>query len=260
MATVALYFQPFVGDDAISLRIEESVDQSVWTEIEVVTEVGTYPDWISSAVTDAASSIERWFRIRWEMDTGQFTAYSPPIWGADIPPRWTVPAAYRVWTRLDTSALNEVQIQSLIDRAYFRLLEECGPYDLANPEFAERAQLAIHLLVDRLLLVSDPEAQKVLSGYLEEQKGSYRYRRSDRAIDLLLSASDEIPSEITSLVCPFSLEPTEDTLMATTHVFGQAGAYTESSGITEYVYTGEDRWEFTPDVWGVYVPRAWGTL
>lgn len=262
MARVTLYFQPFPDDDAVSLRVEEApASTGPWTEIENEASIGTFPDWISALTTENATAESYWFRIRWERDTGAFTPYSEPVLGTDIPERWTVPTVYRDWTRLDTDSLNDVQLQSLIDRAYFRLLEECGPYDLTDPAFPERAQLAIHLMVDRLLLVSDPEAQKVILGYLEEQKGSYRYRRSDKALDYLSTVMDSVPNEISSLICPFSIDPIGAVEMITTHVFTQAQNYIERDSHREYVYTGGDRWEFTPDVWGIYGrSRAVGIL
>jgi hypothetical protein len=82
MASVRLDFTPPTAPGITALHIEEaSAKEGVFAEIEEVTAVGTYPNYISYYTTDNAVAANGWFRIRWEDADGIFTAYSSPLQG-----------------------------------------------------------------------------------------------------------------------------------------------------------------------------------
>jgi hypothetical protein len=82
MASVRLDFVPPSIPDVKTLLIEEAVDSSgPFSEIEQITAVGIYPDYISYYTTQLANSTTDWFRIRWETSDGVFTEYSQPWQG-----------------------------------------------------------------------------------------------------------------------------------------------------------------------------------
>lgn len=82
MAVVTLDFLPPLEDDVVALRIEESPTAGgVFTEILRTTAVGTAPNWITKYTTSAATDPAYWFRIRWELASGQLTPYSEAIQG-----------------------------------------------------------------------------------------------------------------------------------------------------------------------------------
>ncbi len=80
--SVRLDFMPSTLPDVASLHIEEAPDQAgPFTEIEMVTTVGSYPNYISYYTTQNATSLSDWFRIRWQTVDGVFTPYSGVLQG-----------------------------------------------------------------------------------------------------------------------------------------------------------------------------------
>jgi hypothetical protein len=81
-ASVFLNFTPPDREDLTKLHIFESTDPAgPWTEIEVVTAIGEYPNYISSYTTELASSAINWFSIQWEDSKGAKTDQSNSIQG-----------------------------------------------------------------------------------------------------------------------------------------------------------------------------------
>jgi hypothetical protein len=82
MAIVPLDFIPPTDPDITKLHIEEATDQAgPFGEIEEVTEIGTYPNYITRYTTDQAALASNWFRIRWENSKGAMSPFSEPIKG-----------------------------------------------------------------------------------------------------------------------------------------------------------------------------------
>lgn len=75
--SVRLDFTPPSIEGVTTLHIEEAPDKAgTFDEIEAVTAVGEYPNYISEYTTELANALDDWFRIRWETDDGVFTDYS----------------------------------------------------------------------------------------------------------------------------------------------------------------------------------------
>jgi len=82
MASVPLDFTPPIEPDITELHIEEaSSKDGPFNEIETVTAVGAYPDYISRYTTSLATALNDWFRIRWKDSKGAYTPYSEPLQG-----------------------------------------------------------------------------------------------------------------------------------------------------------------------------------
>jgi hypothetical protein len=83
MASVFLDIVPPNQPDLTDLEIEESASKDgPWgAPIEIVTPVGTYPNYLSSYTTDQAAATTNWFRIRFKDSKGAYTPYSQPIKG-----------------------------------------------------------------------------------------------------------------------------------------------------------------------------------
>lgn len=82
MASVFLQFAPPEREGFVKLHIYEAPDAvSALVEIEEVTAIGTYPDYIDSYSTDLAASATDWFAIRWEDNKGTLTAMSSRMQG-----------------------------------------------------------------------------------------------------------------------------------------------------------------------------------
>jgi hypothetical protein len=86
MATVRLDFIPPIEPDLVSLRIFEStLKGGPFNQIEDVTVIGEYPNYISTYTTTAATAIDNWFAIDWYDDKGGHLGISDPIQGnADL--------------------------------------------------------------------------------------------------------------------------------------------------------------------------------
>jgi len=80
MASVPFEFAPPAQENIVALRIYESPDQAgPFVQIERVTNIGTYPTYISQYTTNAASSVDNWFGIAWEDEGGAISEMSDPI-------------------------------------------------------------------------------------------------------------------------------------------------------------------------------------
>lgn len=249
MADVTLYFSPFPGSNAIGLQVEESPDaQDPWSQILDTDVIGTYPNYVTSYVVQA-TSIEYWFRIRWQLEgTNVFTEWSEPVKGDDLPFHWTVPDLYRSLTQHNVSKWTNPQLQLLIDRAFYMIQGVCGPYDEDAAGFGDIAQLVIHSVMDRLLPALSAQGLGLLSGMEAETIGSYSYRRRvEEAINLVTSAF-QIPADLVALICPFGSGQSEAVQVSTTHVFGQTPYTLAGTDGRIKIYTTADHDRLAPVV------------
>ena len=84
MASVPLRFTPPEIEDVVELKIWESPTQGgTYTEIDSVTPVGSYPDYISHYTTQNATSKFYWFAISWVDSKGAETDLSQPMQGGE---------------------------------------------------------------------------------------------------------------------------------------------------------------------------------
>jgi hypothetical protein len=82
VASVRIDFVRPTEPDLVALRIfEASAIDGVYDEIERVTPIGTYPNYISYYTTDQATSVNGWFRIQWENSKGALSELSQPAQG-----------------------------------------------------------------------------------------------------------------------------------------------------------------------------------
>lgn len=82
MASVRLDFIPPQEMGIVKLEIWESpTKDGVYTKIEDVTEVGSYPTYITYYTTDNATAGDNFFRIRWEDSGGALSDFSEPVQG-----------------------------------------------------------------------------------------------------------------------------------------------------------------------------------
>lgn len=133
MATpIRLDFTPPSEPDLVSLHVEEApADTGPFAEIQVITAIGSPPDYISFATVDATSPSD-WFRIRWQNAGGAFTPYSEAIQGG-------------------TTTL----VQTIVDRAMMR-----------NPTADERVVTqAAEQIIQSVMKVDDPYNVTLTANY-----------------------------------------------------------------------------------------------
>lgn len=223
MATITLYFEPYPEAGADGMVIEESADgEEPWVEIEsLTTEVGSYPDYISSFTTTNATNVSYWFRIAWKVG-GITQQYSDGIQVGALAPKYTTPDQVQAQTRIPAlQALETAYVDLLIDQAYYMLQNHCGPFDEDDEDFIEIAPLAMRLYVEYLFVTTDPSALSAITGIVEEKIGSYSYKRTDKAYEIWLASGSQPPPNVTGLICRFSLSDEDVTELITTSVFGE---------------------------------------
>lgn len=85
MASVFLRFVPPAVPNMAKLHIWEAATKNgLYTQIEVVTNIGVYPNYIDFYTTALANNIEDWFRIQWEDNAGALVPISEPVRGATL--------------------------------------------------------------------------------------------------------------------------------------------------------------------------------
>lgn len=254
MATVKLYFEPYPENDADGLVIEESADGvSGWSNIEDLGSgaIGSFPNYISSYTTSNATDLDQYFRIAWKVG-GVPQNYSDAVQVGELAPKYTTPDLIRETTRLTSlSALDTIYIQELINQAYYLVQNECGPFDEEDTAFIEIAPMAMRLYVEYLSVVQDPANLSALTGTIEEKIGSYRYKKSDKAVELYQEAGEGVPTNITALMCPYSTRSDDTPTEAiSTEVFPPTRWYDgeEEDLERKWVYTQEDSMQNAPSV------------
>lgn len=127
MASVHLTFQPPDEPNITHLHIEEAPAKTgPFAEIENVTPVGVYPDYMTEFTCNLAVNALDWFRIRWEDDKGAFTAYSQPFPGGSTT---LIGQIVRRVRERDTSLNVQVVIQEAEAAIQMHFGESVDPYD-----------------------------------------------------------------------------------------------------------------------------------
>lgn len=80
--SIPLDFTPPEEPNIVALRIYEATEkEGVYGEIERVTPVGVYPNYITRYTTQLATALGNWFSIQWEDAQGALSPLSSPIQG-----------------------------------------------------------------------------------------------------------------------------------------------------------------------------------
>jgi hypothetical protein len=82
MPSIHLRFIPPDVESLAKLVIYESPSQTgTFTQIEEVTAIGSYPDYIDEYTTSLAGNVNHWFSIEWVDSKGASSGLSPPVQG-----------------------------------------------------------------------------------------------------------------------------------------------------------------------------------
>jgi hypothetical protein len=138
MASVPLDFLPPTASDIVALLIYEGpAVEGPFQQIERVTAVGTYPNYITRYTTDAAANASNWFAIAWENADGLITPLSASLQGGST-----------------------TLVQTLIDRV---LLRDPSLNEVIVAQEAEAA-ISEFFMVDDPYTVDPKVAPRILSG------------------------------------------------------------------------------------------------
>lgn len=82
MASVAFGLVPPDQENLAALHIYEAPEpDGPFVEIDVVTEIGSYPDYLDRHTTESAINSTDWFAVRWEDANGALSALSASVMG-----------------------------------------------------------------------------------------------------------------------------------------------------------------------------------
>jgi hypothetical protein len=85
MVSVPLRFIPPDMENLVQLKIFESpTSNGTYTEIETVTNIGVFPNYIEEYTTDKAASISNWFAIQWVDNKGAVSEVSAGVQGSSV--------------------------------------------------------------------------------------------------------------------------------------------------------------------------------
>lgn len=129
MASVPLRFVPPDVPDLASLKVwESSAKDGTFSLIDTVTEIGDYPDYISSYTTDNAVLATDWFAISWTDIGGAETPLSAPLQGGET--TLVAQIMQRVRERNPNVNLNVAQQEAEVAIQYY-FGDNVDPYDPA---------------------------------------------------------------------------------------------------------------------------------
>lgn len=129
MASVFLSLVPPERAGYTKLHIWEAVDNAPTTApnmIETVTDIGSFPDYISGYSTNEAASVSNWFSIQWEDDKGVLSLMSARVKGNS---RTLVSDVTNRVLERDHSLDKNVVVQEVEGAIQYYLGEQTDPYD-----------------------------------------------------------------------------------------------------------------------------------
>lgn len=127
MAKVRLDFTPPSDPDIAKLHIFEStLETGPYAEIEVVTLIGAYPNYITRYTTSNAVSATHWFSIAWETAAGIIGDQSAGLQGG------TRTLVHEIMTRVlqRDASLNEAIVVQSAEFVIATFMHVADPYDL----------------------------------------------------------------------------------------------------------------------------------
>lgn len=190
---VRLDFTPPDEPDVTKLHIEESANgTSGWSELtgSPITNIGTYPDYISYVTISATSNIY-WFRIRWENSGGVLSPYSQPVQGG------TTSVVQKVVTRVmqrDPTSDERIVTQEA-EWVVSRVMKTANPYDpLLDPTYDQLEGMTLLALARTMvhsLVVTSQQSASYTAGLVSEKAASGS-TTATTAIDYLLNEANKV--------------------------------------------------------------------
>lgn len=189
MAIIQLDFVPPHTPGWAKLRIFEASEKTgPFVQIEEITSVGTYPNYITRYTTDQAASKTNWFQIEWESVEGATTDRSVPVKGGDL----SLVAIIMDRVMLRDPSLDEEIVKQSVEFAIEAALSQ-NPYD-ASSEQTYRVLEGLTLLslarasISSLATTSTDESYT--AGLVSQRSGSGKTTSADLIKQLLAEANN----------------------------------------------------------------------
>ena len=182
---VTLALVPPDDENIVALRVYESSDRAgSFEQVDRTTDVGAYPDYITSYLTTSALALDDWFYVAWEDDVGGLPYVSYPVKGGL--PSIVDQVVQRVMQR-DASislALATQEAEAVVEQFY-----GVDPYSVtAQPAYRILNGLTYLTLARCIIFESATESESVTIGLVRLQQSGSVKRDLDGLIALANSA------------------------------------------------------------------------
>ena len=190
MASVRLDFVPPAFPGLVELKIyEAAAKDGTFSEIEAVSAIGTYPNYISTYTTTSADDINDWFAIDWTDSKGATLGMSDPIKGNSQLLLGEIVG--RVMVR--DASINENIIYDEAQAVLEMFLPagtdiEDAPIDVAN--YQERSGLTLLTMARCYIFDTSEGTEEYTVGLVSQKKGNSR--SMDGIKELLRAAQSQL--------------------------------------------------------------------
>lgn len=191
MASVTLEFLTPTDTDIVALHIYESnAAGGSFTEIETVTAIGTFPNYISTYTTNLAQSATDWFSIAWENAGGVVSPLSQPVQGGTS----SLVGIVTDRVMLRDPSLNQNVVEQEAEYAIGEYFNTTTPFsvDVASVSLKTMRGLVTLTLVRSYLsrLITNTQANKWTAGLVSMDTSSGSQTASDKVLDRLLKMAN----------------------------------------------------------------------
>lgn len=197
MASVHLDFVPPDVPNLEALVIYESpMPDGSFAQIEEITPVGAYPNYISEYTTINATAEDDWFAIRWRDNKGWYTDWSEPIQGG------TTTAVGELISRIlqRDSSIDEDVARQESEAAIERVFNVTDPYSILDTQVTARQYSGMVLLamataqLTRLVTAASGDVDAFTAGLVSIRSSSSSTSRSSKVpeIESLLKMANRI--------------------------------------------------------------------
>lgn len=204
---VRLDFVPPSQPDLVSLHVEEGPSSTgPFVSVEVVTDIGTYPDYISY-VTVNATNPNDWFRIFWRNNEGADTPYSNPIQGGTT--TLVQQVVDRVMLRAPNS--NEIIVTQTAEWAVSYVMGTDNPYDVTlTATYAQLEGMTLLTLagVSVTTLTTSSQSDSYSAGLVSQKQSTGTSANMDLIDYLLKQANKLLGISLTYVMLLEEIDPT----------------------------------------------------
>jgi len=191
VASVRLNFSPPIEPNITKLHILESTSQTgTFSEIEVVTGIGTYPSYISYYTTNLATAATNWFRIQWEDNKGALSDLSEAVQGGTE----SYVGELTEWVLLRDSTINENVATQEVEAALFQVFGTTTPDTLDPDQKSGITMLAMARCYLTKLGASSSTgtANKWTAGLVSMDSGTTAAQQGQANIEMLLKQAGKL--------------------------------------------------------------------
>lgn len=209
MASVPLRFVPPNDKDLTTLLIFEGLaSDGPFTQIESVSAIGTYPNFITEYTTDQAVSDNNWFSIRWIDNKNAMTEFSNPVRGHTQ----TLIGKLTSNVLLRDPTLDDNVVSQVAEWVVARVMNTEEPWALAvsDATFAQVEGMTLLILARSTLhsLISSSSGESYTAGLVSQKSGGSTMLNRDLIKALVDEANMLLGISFTVVMLLEDIDPT----------------------------------------------------